>query len=206
MKKRILYKILILIFVMFFMINAFTNVSFATQPRDITGSDISVDGLDIIDNITELIRTVGSFIAVGALMIIGIRYMMGSADERASYKRSMMPYIIGCFILFGASNIAPQFKEVFSNLGDTKEDIGGNILGLIQTIGSFISVGILMVIGIKYMMGSTEERASYKKSMIPYIVGAILLFGALNITTAIYNAVPKENSTATQSQDTSQIG
>ena len=44
-----------------------------------------------------------------------------------------------------------------------------------------------MVIGIKYMMGSLEERASYKKSMLPYVIGAIMLFAAVNLTAFIYN-------------------
>ena len=43
-----------------------------------------------------------------------------------------------------------------------------------------------MVLGIKYMVGSAEEKASYKKTMMPYIVGAILLFGATTVATAIF--------------------
>ena len=39
------------------------------------------------------------------------------------------------------------------------------------------------------MMGSIEERASYKKSMLPYFIGGILLFGAVNLTAAIYDIV-----------------
>ena len=30
--------------------------------------------------------------------------------------------------------------------------------------------------GIKYMLGSVEEKADYKKDMIPYLIGAVLLF------------------------------
>ena len=32
-----------------------------------------------------------------------------------------------------------------------------------------------MILGIKYMIGSVEEKAEYKKSMIPYIIGILLL-------------------------------
>ena len=48
-----------------------------------------------------------------------------------------------------------------------------------------LAVGIIFVIGIKYMMGSAEEKADYKKSMIPYIVGAVLLFSASAIVGVI---------------------
>lgn len=64
--------------------------------------------------------------------------------------------------------------------------IGNNVIGIIQTIGVIISVGILVVLGIKYMMGSAEEKAEYKKTMIPYIIGAVLIFAATQIATAIY--------------------
>ena len=64
---------------------------------------------------------------------------------------------------------------------------GRQIVGLIRTVGMLISVAILMVLGIKYMMGSAEEKASYKKTMMPYLIGAVLLFGASAIAEAVYN-------------------
>lgn len=66
------------------------------------------------------------------------------------------------------------------------KSVGGKIVGIIQIVGTVISVGMLTIIGIKYVLGSAEEKASYKKTLIPYIVGAILLFGATNLTQAIY--------------------
>ncbi len=56
--------------------------------------------------------------------------------------------------------------------------IGNTILTIITTVAMVLAVVIIAVLGIKYMMGSTEEKAEYKKSLIPYIVGAVLVFGA----------------------------
>ena len=63
----------------------------------------------------------------------------------------------------------------------------GNVLGIVQVIGSVVSVIILMAIGIKYMLGSVEEKAEYKKTMIPYLIGAALVFGASFIANVVYN-------------------
>ena len=63
--------------------------------------------------------------------------------------------------------------------------IGNKILGVIQVIGTVVAVGVLMVLGIKYMMGSAEEKAEYKKTMIPYLIGAVLLFAAVNIASYV---------------------
>ena len=67
------------------------------------------------------------------------------------------------------------------------QTVGENILGIIRIVGTILSVGIMMVLGVKYMMGSAEEKASYKKTMIPYIVGAVLLFAAANLAQYVYN-------------------
>ena len=67
--------------------------------------------------------------------------------------------------------------------------LGGEIIGMIQVVGSVIAVAILVILGIKYMMGSAEEKAEYKKTLIPYIIGAILIFAASNIASMVYNAI-----------------
>lgn len=69
--------------------------------------------------------------------------------------------------------------------GDRILSIGNIVVGVIQTVASIVSVGVLIVIGIKYMMGSVEEKAEYKKSLLPYAIGAILTFGITNILAII---------------------
>lgn len=69
---------------------------------------------------------------------------------------------------------------------DDIKNIGGQLLGIFQTVGAVVAVVILLVLGIKYMMGSAEEKADYKKSMIPYVIGAIIIFGAPAIANMVY--------------------
>lgn len=49
------------------------------------------------------------------------------------------------------------------------------IIGTIRVIGIVVSFVTLMVLGIKYMTGSVSEKAEYKKTMIPYIIGAFMV-------------------------------
>ncbi len=65
--------------------------------------------------------------------------------------------------------------------------MGNVIIGGFQAIGSIVSVLALVIIGIKYMMGSVEEKAEYKTKMIYYIIGAILVFAISNISAMLYN-------------------
>ena len=65
------------------------------------------------------------------------------------------------------------------------QKVGGNIVNIITTIGIIVAVIVLLILGIKYMMGSASEKAEYKKTMIPYLVGAVLIFGASAIAKAV---------------------
>lgn len=55
------------------------------------------------------------------------------------------------------------------------------IIGTIQVVGSITSVIALVVMGIRYVLGSVEEKAEYKKTMKPYVIGAVMVFGITNI-------------------------
>jgi hypothetical protein len=67
--------------------------------------------------------------------------------------------------------------------------IGGQIIGLIRAIGAVVAVGILIVLGIKYMTASAEGKADFKSSMIPYLVGAVLVFAGSWVASAIVGAI-----------------
>lgn len=76
-------------------------------------------------------------------------------------------------------------KELGADIEAVK--MGNTIIGGFQAIGSIVSVLALVIIGIKYMMGSVDEKAEYKTKMIYYIIGAILVFAISNISAMLYN-------------------
>lgn len=65
----------------------------------------------------------------------------------------------------------------------------GTILNAITIVGVVISIVMVMVLGIKYMLGSVEEKAEYKKTMLPMLIGAILLFCSSTLVSVIYSLV-----------------
>lgn len=84
-----------------------------------------------------------------------------------------------------AGSIAGGLTGEASAAQDQITGIGNQIVGIITTVGVVVAVVVLLVLGIKYMMGSASEKAEYKKTMIPYLVGAILIFGASAITKVV---------------------
>lgn len=65
----------------------------------------------------------------------------------------------------------------------------GVILGGIRNISAVVSVIVLMIMGFKYMIGSVEEKADYKSSMVPYVIGCVLAVSGTTLVSFIYNAI-----------------
>lgn len=97
-------------------------------------------------------------------------------------------FVNGCFFsLSSAGIINPDDYKPTPNPGSQQlSNIGGVVLGAVNVVGAFVSVAMLMIIGIKFMMGSVEEKAEYKKTMFPYTIGAILLFSGTTLINCIY--------------------
>lgn len=64
---------------------------------------------------------------------------------------------------------------------------GKKILAIINIVGVVVSVVALGIIGLRYMFGSLEEKAHYKETMVPYIIGLVMLGGITTIVNIIYN-------------------
>lgn len=66
------------------------------------------------------------------------------------------------------------------------ESFSASIINVISIVGSAAAIITLIILGIKYMMGSAEEKAEYKKTLLPYIIGAAMVFGASVLVGVIY--------------------
>ena len=87
--------------------------------------------------------------------------------------------------VMAADELISSMNPDYSDTGSVGT-IGGKIVNILSIIGVVVAVIVLLVLGIKYMMGSASEKAEYKKTMIPYLVGAILIFAASVIANVVY--------------------
>ena len=114
-------------------------------------------------------------------------------------NKKVMFIMILLIIILSINVIVPRYSYAENlGLGNLDSYKGSNpnpenftkriesVLGVIQVVGTIVSVAMLIVIGIKYMMGSIEERAEYKESLKPYLIGAFLLFTGTLVPDLIY--------------------
>ena len=68
------------------------------------GTDYSgfSDSLGVIFN---TFLTIGIILAAIVLAIMGILFMTATSEDKAKIKESLMPFVIGCIVIFGAFTI-----------------------------------------------------------------------------------------------------
>lgn len=107
---RKIMKIMNTIFVVAILFTIFSNNIFAAVNVDNIKGNVNMSGENEITSIASYIystiTTIGIVLSVVILAILGIKYMLGCASERADYKKTMMPYLIGAVLVFSASTIA----------------------------------------------------------------------------------------------------
>ena len=99
--------------------------------------------------------------------------------------------LIIMMVLITLSNSVFAIEDAIDGMRSTSVNpsvtsFGNRIVSLIQTLGIVIAVVVILILGIQYMMGSAEQKAEYKKTMIPYLVGAVLIFAATSIVKVVY--------------------
>ena len=101
-------------------------------------------------------------------------------------KKIVMFIIILITLVFIVGNkiaYAVDVEQVIGKVGTTSEDakikeIMNKALGVVQVIGIGIAAIMVIALAVKYMTSAPNEKAELKKHAIPYVVGAVIMFGA----------------------------
>lgn len=111
-------------------------------------------------------------------------------------KISLIIITILSILLMIGGNIFASGEGVFkvppgtsTSLSGKVTSMGGVVLGIFQAVGTVVAVVILVWLGIKYIMASPDGKAEIKKQAFGYILGAVLLFGAVWLVPLIQGLV-----------------
>ena len=90
------------------------------------------------------------------------------------------------------ANMGDFINKDWTYSGDGSEaikNVGGTAIAILQVIGVTIAIAMLLFVAMKYMMAAPNERAEIKKNMVPYVVGAIIMFGITGFLTILSNFI-----------------
>ena len=118
MKKNLVFKLVFIILIILICFSPIIKADIPTtidpggwDPPELNPSDVD-EVIGIAAIIISGIRAFGIIVSVVVLMIMGIKYMTGSIEEKAEYKKTMIPYLLGVFIFFGLSQLLPIIIDV----------------------------------------------------------------------------------------------
>ena len=63
--------------------------------------------------------------------------------------------------------------------------ISGSVITIARVICAGVAVAMITVLAIKYMSAAPGEKADIKKHAVPYVVGAVIMFGCTGILSII---------------------
>ncbi len=72
------------------------------------------------DTIYNTLLGIAIMVAIIVAMVLGIQFMVASADEKAKVKEALMPFVVGCVVVFGSFTI---WKIVVNVGNDTENNI-----------------------------------------------------------------------------------
>lgn len=78
----------------------------------------------------------------------------------------------------------------------------GPVLKIIRNIGIISSVITLSIIGLKIMFSSAEGKAAYKQTLLPWVIGAFMVFSMTTIPSLIYDLTYTGRTSGTNSGTT----
>lgn len=190
-----------------------TDIPFGT--RDLKGIDTS-EIKKFSGTIYAIIRNITIISSVVILSFIGLKTITGSVEQKAEYKKSLIPLIIGVLIVNLSITIVESVADISQNVSSTeissqirdvkeqvKYDVWNrgvgswttvfrNVASRIFSYISWISFGLVAVftavIGLKLITGSPSERAEYKKTFMPLIVGALIVALSSTVINILWNS------------------
>lgn len=91
--------------------------------------DIDKNGVDqktvtkYANNVYSILYIVAIVISVIALMILGLKYIIGSATDKADYKKTLIPVLIGIFIVACITSILGVIASVGGSINDSADAV-----------------------------------------------------------------------------------
>lgn len=130
MNYRLINIILKLIIIALLIVLITPNVSFAVSLTDILHSgqnfidegksqNSAIDSVQLknsSNSIYNILLGIGVILSVLVGAMLGIKIMWGSIEQQTKAKEALMPYVIGCVVIFGAFGIWKLAVTIFSQI------------------------------------------------------------------------------------------
>ena len=100
--------------------------------------------------------------------------------KRMARVLSLVLVLVVCFSVSVLAVPPGQFVSTSVSIS-ALDKLGATIIGVLQVIATIVAIAVLLFIGIKYLLAAPGEKANIKTVLVPYLIGAILIFATVPI-------------------------
>ena len=117
-------------------------------------------------------KILNKFLVIALILISFLSF-----NIQTTYASSISDIIDGAddFIQSGVEDDSPTLDD------ESLQEMSDLLYNVLLIIAIVIAVIFGLVIGIQFMTGSVEQKAKVKETLVPYIAGCIVIFGAFTI-------------------------
>lgn len=149
------------------------------------------DIMDFMSPLVRMVRYVGNTIFFAVTVVLGVKYIWGSVESKASVKDSMITLVVAALVFYSWDTISNLFME-----GNKLNFISGqwqatvdNVYSIILYVCNFLAVGGLVYIGVRYMMAGAEGRSQLKAKSVTAVLGIIMVYATLSFMNLITSLI-----------------
>ena len=144
-------------------------------------ASVNKSELPAITKITDLIKVIGNAVFIIVTIVLGLKYMYGSAEGKMSVKEGLISLTVAMVLFYGwgaLENILYPGNQLIWVSNSDKATIG-NVYATIVYFLNFIAIGGLIYVGIKFLLSGAEGKAELKGKGVPFAIGMVLTFSTL---------------------------
>ena len=136
----------------------------------------------------KIINVVGTLVITIATIVLGIRYILGSVDQKVQVKESLMNLLVACILFFGWTNIQSLLFSgttlfIYTDITSTNgtQAVARRIFTVFRMGAEIVAIIAIFYIGIKYILAGAEGKAELKAKSWMFIIGIIMIFATFNL-------------------------
>lgn len=145
--------------------------------------------ISFLDPLVDLVFTIGNMVFIAVTVILGVKYIWGGVEAKASVKDSLITLVVAALVFYGWTSIQALFLNSSGNnlsfIGNSAETTAANIYTTILYVCNYLAIGGLVYIGIRYMMAGAEGRSQLKAKGVPVVLGIIMVYGTITFLNLI---------------------
>ena len=152
------------------------------------GEDTNISGMSgIVTDITTIVSSVGRYIMYALILFFGVKTIWEGVEGKAKFKELLPFLLIGVIFFWAAPGIVSLVQNIFEVNTVKSQDYLSLIFATIVYILRIVAFGGIVFTGVKLMFGAADKRAEAKSSLMPVLIGSIIVFAASIIIGLVLN-------------------